>query len=209
MDASSIKNETDLVAFCHEKLGLIEPEILRAKILKNTMISIDGYKFCLTGKTDNRITLDSAIPLLIDDEMVFLIKKIEKFLARRKQNSNLLIDENHDEISRDNNLKIYDLFLSKAQSPLYLKRPACQVTTIEKGRELFINLSIENQCVVISNLLLYFGMSGGKADLSLIGGSENKGVIKCSSTFRANGRKLKIFDYSATGLFEKVEEISI
>ena len=209
MEASSIKDETDLVAFCHEKLGLNEPEILRARILKNTMISIDGYKFCLTGKTDNRITLDSAIPLLIDDEMVFLIKKIEKFLARRKQNSNLLIDEKHDEISRDNNLKIYDLFLSKAQSHLYLKRPSGQATTIKNGRELFIALSIEDQCVVISNLLLYFGMGGGKADLSLIGGSKNAGVLLHGATFRANGKKLKIFDYSATGLFEKVEEISI
>ena len=135
--------------------------------------------------------------------------RIEKFNERRKLSKDLLVDPLHDGISAETNLRVYDAFASKAETPLYRKRPSCQTDLIESGREKFISLSLEEQCSLISNLLLYFGMGGGKADLSLLGGSKNAGVLVHGSSFRPGKKKLVIFDSSVTGLFERREEIMI
>ena len=209
LDSKKIHNESDLIGFCRNKLHLNSPEILRERILKNTIISIDGYKFAITGKTGNQMTMESAIPLLLDDLMVQKIKRIERFLERKRNNKNLLIDTEHDGISYEGNIQIYDIFLEKAKNKLYSKRPSCQIKTLEKGKEKFEKLPLEDQCVIISNLMIYFGMGLGQCDLSMIGGSSKSGTLVHNSTFKEGGKTLKIFDSSVTGLYEKIEEIKV
>lgn len=208
--AAEIKDKADLLSYCRNKLKKVDPEIIREKVLMNTMISIDGYKFFITGKDSggSRFTLESCIPLLFNDEITEKLKKVCKFLERRKQDRDLRVDEKHDGISLEGNLLIYDAFTEKAQLPIFQKRPSCQSALIISGREGFQMLSLENQCLLISNLLLYFGMGGGKADLSLIGGSKNAGVLVCSAVFKGN-KPLCIYDCSVTGLYVKEQEIMV
>ena len=68
---------------------------------------------------------------------------------------------------------------------------------------------MEEQCSVIQNLMLYFAMGGGKADLSLIKGSSNAGVIQFYAKFNLMKTELIIYDQSVTGLFEKAERIKV
>ena len=211
LDSKKIASDADLIDFCRDRLHLVDPEVVRRRVLKNTMISIDGYLFCITGKSSggSEITMESAIPLILNDEFSLLLKKIDKYLAARKLNKNLEIDPRHDGISAESNIRLYDEFVRKAQLPLYQKRPLCQTKLIAEGRERFLSLPLEDQCIVIANLVLYFGMGGGRSDLSLLGGSKNSGVLVHNSMFRANGKKLRILDRSITGLFERIEEIEI
>ena len=207
LDSFKLKSKEDLLDYCVNKLHLQDPEIIREKILKNTMISIDGFKYAITGKTGRQLLFESCMPLLLEDSIVRKIKKIEKFLERRKQDKNLLVDEEHDEISREGNLLVYDALLEKAKLPLFMKRPSCQTELIEKSRPKFISLSTEDQCIVIQSLISYFGMGNGGADLSLIGGAPGAGVLKVSA--RIQSARVFIFDSSVTGLFTKMEEIEV
>ena len=209
LDSKKIKSESDLLQFCKDKLHLNNPEIIRERILKNTIISIDGYKFAITGKTGNQMTLESAIPLLLDDSIVQKIKRIERFLERKRNNKTLLIDTEHDGISYEGNMQVYNVLFEKSKNKLYSKRPSCQAKTIENGKEKFEKLTLEDQCVVISNLMVYFGMGRGMCDLSLLGGSKNAGLMIHNSTFKEGEKTLKIFDSSVTGLYEKIEEIKV
>ena len=208
LDSLKLKSKEDLQNYCIEKLHLKEPEIIRGKILKNTMISVDGFKYAITGKTGGLITFDSCIPLILEDDIVLRIKKIEKFLERKKQDKNLLVDEKHDGISKEGNLEVYDALLEKSKLPLFMKRPACQTQLFIKKRETFTLLGIEEQCVLISNMLSYFGMNTGKADLTLIGGAPGAGILKLNSKIKP-GSRVVIYDSSITGLFTKAEEIKI
>ena len=89
-----------------------------------------------------------------------------------------------------------------------MKRPRNQIETMEKGYSKFQSLSIEDQCKVLSNLLLYFGMGSGTSDLSLIGGAPGSGALVVSSSFKGE-RKLVLHDQCITGLFEKTTEIEV
>ena len=211
LDSKKIVSDDDLVEVCRNKLHLVNPEVVRRRVLKNTMISIDGCLFCITGKASggSLITMESAVPLILDDESSRLVKKIDKYLAARKANKDLKVDPVHDGISAESNLRLYDEFARKSQLAMFLKRPSCQTQLIVEGRDRFLSLSLEDQCSVISNLVLYFGMGGGKADLSLLGGSKNAGMLVHNSSFQSSGKKLKILDRSVTGLFETVEAIKI
>lgn len=205
IDAKRINTETDLKEYCIKQLGLQSPEVIRQRILKNTMLSIDGYRFLITGKSGGgqKITMESAIPLFLDDKYVKMIKRIERFLERKRIDKNLVVDSIHDGITREGNLMIYDELLRKAKLPIYMKRPSSQTSSIEKGRSSFLDLSVEDQCIVISNLLLYFGMGGGLCDLSLIGAAKKAGAVVSNSEFKAGGKRLEIYDQSVTGLYEK------
>ena len=70
-------------------------------------------------------------------------------------------------------------------------------------------LAIEGQCIVLHNMLLYFGMGDGKADLTLIGGSPNSGILKFTGTIDDADSLLIIYSKSPTGLFGREEQIEI
>ena len=209
IDTGKIKTDAELIEYCREQLQLKEPEIVRRRILKNTQISIDGYRFCITGKSNGGkiITLEPAIPLLLNDWCVKKLKRIERFLERKRLDSNLKIDSEFDGITAEDNIKLYREFVKKATLPIYLKRPSCQAKNITEGEVKFGELPIEDQCVVLSNLLVYFGMGGGTCNLSLIGAAPTAGKLVSSSTF--SNKKLVLYDQSITGLFEKTTEIEV
>ena len=209
VDADRLKNGYSLMDLCVTKFHLVDPVILKERILMGTMISYNGFKCSITGKTGEQITVKSMIPLLLDDDSVFALKKIERFLERRKTNKNLLVDEEHDQISRDKNVQLYDILTAKAYKPIYHNRPSSKANLFRDSRALFLALAIEGQCIVLHNMLLYFGMGDGKADLTLIGGSPNSGILKFTGTIDDADSLLIIYSKSPTGLFGREEKIEI
>ena len=99
------------------------------------------------------------------------------------------------------------LLTNKANEHIYYFRPANQRNIFNNGREKFAQLQIELQCEMLIKILSYFGMSGGIADLEMIGGKSKAGSIKFASKINTNESKLYIIDQSVTGLFENIQEI--
>ena len=185
--------------------------LLNKRILKvNTMLSLDGLRVCITGKSNGGITILTMVmsSFKTTHEIEMYIKKLESFINKKKENSNLVFDSRYDTITKEQNINVYNLFLEKFQIWPYNKRPANPIDILIKGKDKFIKLDESDQAEVILHILGLFGRTN-KADLKIIGGSAATGVSTISSSI-SNWRKsytdVRIIDSSASGLFETQSE---
>lgn len=178
----------------------------------NTMLSFDGFRVCLTG-TGGRGKCLVAQPVMqfsADEHWRFYIKRLERFVEKIGINPDLLYDKDHDKVSKDENLKLYELYVDKLQNTIYKKRVNSPVQTLLKGKEEFKKLSIEEQCQVLLNIQSVFGRMTGGCDLTLIGGSAHSAATGSLSTTISNWKKkystVRIIDQSPSGMWEKSSE---
>ena len=68
--------------------------------------------------------------------------------------------------------------------------------------EKFLALPLSERCDAIQNVVHYYCMDSGVADLTLIGGTSHSGVIKKSARYQDGKASIIIVDRSITGLFE-------
>lgn len=185
--------------------------LLNKRIIKvNTVLSLNGFKVCITGKDSGgeRIGVSCLSPFKTSLENEAYIKRLESFEKKRKKNSNIVFSEKHDRISTEKNLELYDYYMDKIKNKLYKNRPTNPYDIIVKGRERFIMLPPEQQVTVLLSIQGLFGRAN-KVDLSLIGGGTSIGKTRLSSSisnWKKNYTDVRIIDQSASGLFEKVSE---
>lgn len=209
IDSVSLFDEKKLVEYCKTTLNMSNPRILFSKLRANTLIKVDGFLLAIAGKSSggSKITLKNNVPLYLSNELTGYVKKIDKFLERKQKYKNYVLSETHDEITIDKNILLYEELCRKANQNIYLKRPGCQTKVINDGLDKFISLSLEEQCKVLSNMIIYFSMNNGLCDLSLIGGKPNTGTLTISSKVDLTKKKLSVIHQSITGLFS--EEVVI
>lgn len=211
IDRDRLSTPDAIKEYCVSELELDDPEVIRTRVLMNTKLSINGFACNITGASSGgtAFVASSAVPLLLDNEQSLLVKRIDKFLEKRRIYKEIKIVPEFDGITEESLAALYDTLQKKAGLPVLSGRPSNQIKTIENGRDAFLGLTMEEQCSVIQNLMLYFAMGGGKADLSLIKGSSNAGVIQFYAKFNLMKTELIIYDQSVTGLFEKAERIKV
>ncbi len=188
-------------------LGLVNPRVLLAKIKINTLFFIDGFPMHISSRTNDYVSFKVGAQLCLDDGSEAYIKKIGKFLERRRQSAREpLYLTAYDEISAEQNLKLYDLLLAKHRDTVYAQRPGSQMATLAKGREKFMALPPEEQCEAISHILGLFKCVFREADLRLIGGSGRAGTVKRNKEISKCDRAV-IVHQSPTGLFSNVIDL--
>lgn len=209
IDSERLEKEENLLEYCKTELQMEKPEIVYSKLRINTEIKLNGYILALSGKSNGgaKVTLKNCIPLYLSDYYTAYIKKIDKFLERKQKIKGYTLDKEHDGINTDENILLYQELCRKANQNIYLNRPGCQTDFINSGLDKFITLSIEDQCVLLSNLITYFGMNNGLCNLSLIGGKKQTGTLTISSNIDLSKKKLSIIHQSVTGLFSQEVEI--
>lgn len=176
---------------------MINPRIIIDKILKYSCLEIDGQKLRITGKSLNQLTgnVDCQLVLGLDSESYF--KKIFKVASRKDYKIN-----SFDKISCEKNIEVYKLLLDKHKSNAFMNRPAAQISTLENGLEKFCNLSLEEQCKALTEIVKLFICKSLTCDLSLIGGSSSAGSVKFSKII-SNAKSAILYNQSVTGLFEQ------
>ena len=185
--------------------------LLNKRIIKvNTVLSLDGFRVCITGKSGGgrQIGVLNINSFKTAPDTEKYIKRLESFAQKRKQNANVVYSEKFDVISKAENLKLYDYYIQKWIASLYKYRPANPVDTLVNGRDKFINLPIDSQVTVLLSIQGLFGRCI-KADLSYIGGASSAGVASLSSSlsnWKKNYTDVRIVDQSASGFFEKVSD---
>ena len=182
--------------------------LLNKRILKiNTMLSLNGLRVCIMGKSGGGKQLGVSImdPFKTSADNEAYVKKMESFKNKKKNNPNIVYDELYDDINLNKNLEIYDCYIEKLQHTPYIYRPANPINTLLNGREKFISLSCEDQVDILLDVLGLFGRIQS-ANLTLIGGVSKAGVTTLSSTlsnWKKNYTDVRIIDQSASGLFEE------
>lgn len=178
----------------------------------NTRFSFDGFEACVTGKANGGkiLGISSLVALKMDNKKDNYIKKIEKYIEKRKLNINIKLDEKYDGINYESNQMIYNILVEKIQCSIYKTMFGSLVEGLENAKSIFEQLSLEEQCLCINSLINVFktGRSSG-CDLTLIGGKKQAAVCTVSSkvsNWKKNYTCVKIIDESASGIFRKESE---
>lgn len=202
-----IKTNEDLLKYTQDELKLKDAKILIPKIKINTLFCVNGFKMHLSGRTGNRLILKGAMPLVISDKLYEYTRKIEKYIERNIEKKKVYPITEHQKITAEQNLELYDVLLDKLKNTIYYSKLSSQVSTFEKGRDKFIDLDLTEQCQLLYNSFKLFDTTASLANLLLIGGVKNAGALSMSGTINDSGN-LSIIEQSITGLFEKKKDIS-
>lgn len=175
----------------------------------NTMLSLDGFRICITGIGGGGkcLVAQPIVQFSANEFWKFYLKKLEMFVEKQGKNPNYIYDETYDKVSQQKNLELYDLYVKKLKHTIYQKRMNSPLDLLEKGRIKFEKLSIEEQSKTLLNIQQVFGRMTGGCDLEVIGGKKKSAsTVNFSSTI-SNWKKyysdVRIIDSSASGLWEK------
>ncbi len=182
--------------------GLKDPEVLIEKIRLNSLMKIDGCMLRVTGKTGNRLTASLAAQCELGYGWEKYFRKVAGFLERDK---GARVGE-RDAITAEENVALYDALTAKHGCAAYRARPSGQAETLRKGKAAFEALSVEEQCAVLAQIMNLFKCKPLRADLRLIGGTQNAGVITFGKGIDAK-KQAVLYRRSVTGVFQKRRDL--
>lgn len=195
------KDERNAREYLEKERGLKNPKILITKIKIDTLFKVDGFYMWLSGRTGNQLVFKGANQLLISGQDARILKKVIKYVNRRKENKNAVLG-GHDELYDADLIKLYDVFLDKIVNTVYHIRLNAQQKTLSDNRDVFCELSKEDKCIVLSEILHMFQCQSGAANLKLINGPGNAGILVLNSVI-SKCKQISIIHQSPTGIYEQ------
>lgn len=194
-----------LEAYLVQQRGLKNPIVLLNKIRIDTLFNVDGFHMWLSARAGKQLIFKGANQLVLSDTDEATLKKVIKFINRRKENKNIEIYSS-DGLTSEMLKEVYDTFLGKIRNTIYGIRLKAQEKTLSSGIEAFEKLRIEDQCLVIYEILHLFQCQRILADLKLIGGSGNAGSLTLNSDI-TKYENISIINQSVTGIYEQVIDL--
>lgn len=204
--AGALRTDADREAYCLEEWkregkAYTEPEILLRKIKYNALLEQDGFRMHISARSGTQIILKNAEELCLSEEEAALIKRMGKFLERKNKNKEETVTA-YDRIDAVQTLALYETFADKLERGIYRVKLGAQAESLRKGKEIFAALSLEEQCQVLMQILIFFQCNPVLSDLRLIGGAGQAGRLTIS--FDVTKQKgLALIHQSVTGFFEK------
>ena len=188
-----------------EQRGLKNPKILLKKIKIDTLFRVDGFYMWLSGRTGNQLIFKGANQLILSQEDSAVLKKIQKFITRRKQDKSVQIYDT-DGLSEENLSHLYDTFLEKLRTTVYAKRLGTQEKTLSEKKKDFLALGKEDKCIVLNEILHLFQCQSGSANLKLIGGPGSAGILVLNSDI-TKCQDICIINQSPAGIHEQIVDL--
>ena len=147
----------------------------------------------------------NATQLLLEDSQLRYLKKIANCFRDKKKyyRRDLPVSEH---INAEDNLKLYDAFTEKLSSKVYKGLSISgQAKNLINGRDKFVDLSLEEQCIVLFEILKFMQCKPGLSNIKLIGGSPNAGSILTAKAIQ--DKDVKMILQSPTGIYHKVIDV--
>ena len=186
--------------YCREILGLQQTKILIPKINIDSLVSFDGFRMHLSGRTGKQIIFKNANQLVLEPVWHQYIKNISKYLAQCKAIGTDLPVTVFNGMTAEKNEELYLLLLSKLQNPRYQVRLSTAANTVQEQTEKFKVLSLANQCRILIQILNLFANNASSADFKLLNGKAGIGILLLSKNLENyNGHSLKLIYQSVTG----------
>ncbi len=184
--------------------------IIYKKLCINQLVKVNGFYYYLGGKTNNNIYIDNAIEVVVPDKIAIYLKALDKFNRLRIENkelkaasitTSLQTDVNNKviRITAQDNLDLFNYFIAKLQLPLYKYMKGNKVEELSTtGLNNFINMSLEEQCIYLMEILNLLTNNKTTFDVKPLG------ITASRSTIGVKIHKLdefKIINESITGLY--------
>lgn len=200
------QSKEQLLQYLQKECALVNPKVLLERINIDTLFKIDGFLMHLSGRTGQQLVFKNANQLIVSKEQEEVLKRIVKITEQLKMNRGYKINS-FDKIEKEQTVLIYQMFHDKLANTVYGKKLGAQLETLEKGEDKFRKLTLEEQCKVLVEILHLFQCTSALADLKLIGGKGNVGMLTLSINLSDN-KEIKIIHQSPTGIFEKEIDLS-
>ena len=196
--------EQEPVEYCKDILKLKDPVIVIPCIKINSLVSYDGFRMHISGRTGDRLILKNANQLVIEPVWQQYIKGVAKYLERCKVAGRELELTRFDGISREQSVQLYDLLLSKLDNPRYVVKYETAANTFREQREKFAAISEADQCRILLQMLNLFSNNASSADLKLLNGKAGIGIVLTSKNLRNyEGHRFLLHHQSVTGFYEQ------
>ncbi|MCL2325026.1 MAG: type II CRISPR RNA-guided endonuclease Cas9 [Proteobacteria bacterium] len=205
-------DDTFLQQYCREELGLENPDIRLDKIRAKSVIKINGFPFCVTGRSGDGLIFHHCVELCLAPDEVKCLKAVLKFVERRKEakrnKRELGYRVEYDGFTEADTLHLYRSFLKKFESGIYKKSNTLKgwAKTLNSGVNHFDALSIEERCDVLAEVLFFFQCNRVYSDISKIGGQSTTGNIKISRTV-SNLDSAILIHQSPTGFYTQYVDL--
>ena len=156
----------------------------------NSVLELDGYRVMIAAKQNSSIKFVSNESLILSSQHMAYVKKITKFIEKRKQDKVCMINA-FSGISSEDNIELYDVLVSKCNiKPFNIMYENLGIK-LSDNRDNFIKKSVEDQVLILSEMVRLF-KTGRKTGVNLeeVGGRKNSGVKTLNTCL------YKVKDYS-------------
>ena len=204
MLANKSQGEADIIKYLENTLKVKGPKILIDRIKINSLFKINGFYYHLKGKTNDRLVMDGAVQLLVDNSTIGYIKAIERVKEKLLNDKEYSVNK-YDRVNFDDNMKLYDTYLKKLNESIYQYKGNNKKDEINNLRHVFEHLSLEEQVKVLGQLLMIFGSYNSGINLELLGLAKKSCVNYMSKNLKYT--ECKLISQSITGLFETEEDL--
>lgn len=195
--------EKEPLAYCAQILGLKEPRVLIPQIKIGALVSMDGFRMHISGRTGCQIIYKNANPLVIDSQWAHYVKRIGKCMARMAGTGEKEVFA-YDGISAEQNEALYRLLREKLNTSRYRVMLETAGETIAREEETFNQLGVAEQCEILLQMLHLFDTTAASANLKKLCGKMGIGILLTSKNLENyQGRKLKLIHQSVTGVYEQ------
>lgn len=196
-----LKTKEQLEDYCTNVLSMQNPNVRVIKIPMYSLLKIDGYFYYLTGRTGGSLSLSNAVELCLPAEKQFHVRDVSKIAGGRSVDS---LSAEAKEDFKKKNQQLYDDLTEKHCSTIFSKRKNPVGPKLLKYRQRFIDQTLENQCKVLLQILKLTSTNcKTSADLKLIGGSGQEGVMSISKQFRTDKyNEFYLICQSPSGIYE-------
>lgn len=199
---AKIKDKEDLLQYCIQELGLVDPTIILEQMKMYSLVKINGYPAHITGRSKDDIMVRSAVQLHLDNDDYLYAKKIENLYKKICENSAIDVMEEKDKVSRRENIEFYKKIKSKHEKSIYKKRPNNSVRRlILEGEGKFESLEIKEQVDVLMKMLSLMQCENNGIDFTLLGGKKNVGKTSIKKNILLQ-KSFVLVNQSPTGIFE-------
>ncbi len=195
------QNDDAALQYLEENRKLKKPSILLRKIKIDTLFKVDGFYMWLSGRTANQLIFKGANQLILGNVETTILKKVLKFVQRQKENKNIRIVE-HDALGEKELIVLYDTFLNKIKNTIYNTRLSAQEKTLTDKKNNFMELSKEDKCIALSEILHMFQCQSVASNLKLIGGPASAGILVLNNNI-TTCKNISIINQSPTGIYEQ------
>ena len=178
--------------YCEEELHLVKPDVRLERIKIQSLIRRNGYLMHISGKSGSQLIMRNAIPLCINQKWTSYIKKLEK------SDGTGYVDDN---VTEEKNTELYSILMDKHRNMIFSKRPNPVGDKLQKRKEIFGELNLQQQVKVLLQILQLTQLSNMGADLCLIGESKKTGMIFINKTISAD-EEFVLINQSPAGLYE-------
>ena len=183
-------------------------EVMYRGLYIGSLVNINGFKYYLGGRTGDKVCVDCAIDLVLDNDISVYIKLLEKVEYQKIENPktfdihNITTTYLGNEIyvTAEDNKKLYQAFMDKLSTPLFIKLKGNKIEEFKTiGFDKFCELSLENQVTILMEMLNIITNFKTTRNLELINIKSSRSTVGINVS---NTESFSVITTSITGLYE-------